>query len=97
MRLIIFIFDKKNDSLMLGIRIWYFNFCNFLSTSMAVLIMHLNRVFIHKDILIYIIFVPTVFIPKCNVLSCMFTSYRYFTIPLKMPLSETSFYFVALQ
>jgi hypothetical protein len=81
---------------MLGIRIRYFNFCNFLSTSTAVL-MHLNRVFILKDILIYIIFVPAVFIPKCNIHSCMFISYRYFTIPLKMPLTEISFSFVALQ
>ena len=40
---------------------------NFLSTSTAVLIMHLNRVFILKDILIYIIFVPTVFILKYSV------------------------------
>lgn len=35
---------KKKSSLMLGIRIRYFNFCN-LSTSKVVLIIQLNRVF----------------------------------------------------
>jgi hypothetical protein len=52
MWLIIFIFHtQKKNSLMLGIRIWHFNFCNFLFTSKVVLIIQLNRVFMLKDIL----------------------------------------------
>ena len=58
---------------------------------MAVLIMHLNRVFILKDILIYIRSVTTVFILKyivhfCSsktVHSCTFTFYKYATIKVK--------------
>jgi hypothetical protein len=90
----------RNDTMWNGIKVTMF-------PSTAVLIMHLNTVFVlrHKDILIYIIFITNVFILTCNahfcssktVHLCTFTSYRYVTIPLKIPRTEISFSFVAMQ